>query len=107
MKISVQFGALTKRFGPEVSFKMLADAGFESCDYSLTDNMFDWETPDLTDVTAPNFREHFENIANIAKENHIEIGMTHAPYCMVFRSDHENTCRRSGILSRQSMPQRY
>lgn len=89
MKISAQFGAYTKRFGPEISLKMLADAGFESCDYSLTDNMVKWEESPFTDVTSPQYKAYFENVANIAKENHIEIGMTHAPYCMVFRSNHE------------------
>ena len=89
MKISTQFGAYTMRFGPEVSLKILADAGFESCDYSLTQNAIKWDEPSLTDPTSPEFKAYFENIANIAKENKIEIGMTHAPYCMVFRSNHE------------------
>jgi hypothetical protein len=47
MKISAQFGALTKRFGPDVSLKMLVDAGFESCDYSLTGRSVNWEDSGL------------------------------------------------------------
>ena len=89
MKISAQFGAFTKRFGPEVSIKMLADAGFESCDFSLTDNMYNWKEPHLSDTKSPAFTAFFENILDIAKKNNIEIGMTHAPYCMVFRSNRE------------------
>ena len=89
MKISMQFGALNKRFGPEVSLKMLADAGFESCDYSLTDRCVNWEDPCLFDVNSAEFKAYFGNIEAIAKKNNIEIGMTHAPYCMVFRSSHE------------------
>jgi len=89
MKISTQFGAYKKRFGHEVSIKMLADAGFESCDFSLTDNMYNWNDHQLADEKSPEFKTFFENILNIAKKNNIEIGMTHAPYCMVFRSNRE------------------
>lgn len=89
MKFSTQFGVLTRRFGPEVSLKILADAGFESCDYSLTDKSANWNDVRLGDATSPEFKAYFENIANIAKKYNIEIGMTHAPYCMVFSSSHE------------------
>ena len=86
MKISTQFGVFTKKYGPEVSLKMLGDAGFESCDYSLTANAIPWETEPLTDRNTPEFNAYFENILSIARKNNVEIGMTHAPYCMVFRS---------------------
>ena len=86
MKVSTQFGVYTKKFGPEVSLKMLSDAGFESCDYSLTDRAINWSQPALADANSDEFKAYFENIANIAKKNNVEIGMTHAPYCMVFRS---------------------
>ncbi len=86
MKISTQFGVYTKKFGPEVSLKMLGDAGFESCDYSLTAYAIPWEEAPLKDRSTPEFKAYFENVAAIAKKNNVEIGMTHAPYCMVFRS---------------------
>ena len=98
MKVSTQFGVYTKKFRPEVSLKMLGDAGFESCDYSLTDRAINWSQPALADANSAEFKAYFENIASIAKKNNVEIGMTHAPYCMVFRSvkeEYEETLQQT------------
>lgn len=89
MKISTQFGKLTKTFGMEGSIRILANAGFEAMDLSVTGNMIPWEEGFFTDVNAPEFTEHFENIAKIAEKYGVRIGMTHAPYCMTWWDDPE------------------
>lgn len=87
MKIATQFGKLTKDYGIEGSIRILAKAGFEAMDYSLTGNMIPWEEGFFTDVNAPEFRAYFQNIAQIAEKYGIEICMTHAAYCPTFVDD--------------------
>lgn len=81
LKISAQHSVIARRYGPEETIKILAEGGFDALDFSLTSYVYQWDEGFLTDVNDPEFKAHFEGIAQCARDNHIEIGMTHAPYC--------------------------
>ena len=81
LKISAQHSVIARRYGPEETIKILAEGGFDALDFSLTSYVYQWDEGFLTDVNDPAFKAHFEGIARCARDNHIEIGMTHAPYC--------------------------
>ena len=87
MKLSAQHGAIAKKYGLEGSLKILADAGFEAVDFSITGNVLSWDEGFLTDASNPEFAEYFKNIGKIASDNNIEVCMTHAPYCPPFCAD--------------------
>lgn len=89
LKISSQHSTIGFRYGIEGTLKILAEAGFEAVDLSITGRVIPWDEGCFTDVSNPEFREFFENIHKCAEENNIEICMTHAPYCAPFIADPE------------------
>ena len=57
VKISTStFGAI-KPYGMEEGLKMLAEAGFEAIDYSMTQNAINWEEDFFKDPLDPAFAE--------------------------------------------------
>jgi len=81
LKISAQHSVIARRYGPEDTIKILAEAGFDALDFSLTSYAYQWDEGFLTDAADPRFTAYFTGLRDLAKENRIDIGMTHAPYC--------------------------
>ena len=88
MKISTSTVGVIRTYGLETGMKMLADAGFQAIDYSITQNMLQWDSDFLKDVSAPAFAEHFKKAANIVRDSGLEMYQCHAPYASPHISDH-------------------
>lgn len=80
MKISTSVFGVIRTYGLEAGLKMLADAGFEAIDYSITQNAIDWEDDLFLDASSPAFAEHFKQIAKIVRDSGLEMYQCHAPY---------------------------
>ena len=87
MKTSVQNRIINKRAGIKKALQLIADAGFEAVDLSLTGNMISWEEEMFKDPFDPAFRDHFRKIRAAVDEQDLELYQTHAPYCRVFQCD--------------------
>lgn len=85
LKISAQHSSIS--FGYEEALKVLSEAGFEAVDLSVTGRVIAWDESFFTDVTSPEFAAFFLNIGKCAKDNNLEVCMTHAPYCATTISD--------------------
>lgn len=89
MKISTSTFGVIKPYGMEEGLKMLADAGFEAIDYSITQNAMNWEEDLFRDASLPAFARHFKGIGEIVRDCGLEMGQCHAPYAPVTISDPE------------------
>lgn len=89
MKISTSTFGVIKPYGMEEGLKMLADAGFEAIDYSITQNAMDWEDGFFRDASDPAFAEHFKRIGKTVRDCGLEMHQCHAPYAPVTISDPE------------------
>ena len=89
MKTSVQHSVLGKDVSIEKAMKMIADAGYEAVDLSITQNMISWEEGIFTDAHSPAFAEYFKEVAATVAEQGLELYQTHAPYCPPFRCNAE------------------
>lgn len=87
LKISTQHSSIS--FGYEEALKVLSEAGFEAADLSVTGRVIAWDEGFFTDITSPEFAEYFRNVGKCAKDNNVEVCMTHAPYCSTYISDME------------------
>lgn len=81
MKISIQHTALGKNTPLEDRLALIAGAGFEAIDLSITANRIPWEEGIFTDPFSSEFAEHFRNIAAAIAAHGLELYQTHAPYC--------------------------
>lgn len=89
MKISTSTFGVIKPYGMEDGLKMLANAGFEAIDYSITQNAMNWEDSFFQDATNPAFAEHFKRIGKTVRSCGLEMHQSHAPYAPVKISDPE------------------
>ena len=87
MKISTSVFGVIKTYGLDDGLKMLANAGFEAIDYSMTQNSMNWDEPLFQDPFSPAFAEHFRGIAESVKNSGLEMYQCHAPYASVTISD--------------------
>jgi len=87
MKISTSTFGVIKPYGVEEGLKMLANAGFEAIDYSITQNAVDWDEGFFQDASDPSFAEHFKRIGKTVKSFGLEMYQCHAPYAPVTISD--------------------
>lgn len=89
MKISTSINGVIKPYGLEAGLKMLAQAGFEAVDYTLSQNNMNWEEPIFQDVSDPAFAEHFKHIGKTTRSCGLELHQSHAPYVSPLISDFE------------------
>ena len=89
MKISTSTFGVIKSYGMEEGLKMLAEAGFEAIDYSITQNAMNWDDSPFTDSTNTAFAEHFKRIAKTVRDSGLEMYQCHAPYANPSISDPE------------------
>jgi len=89
MKISTSTFGVIKSYGMASGIKMLANAGFEAIDYSITQNVVNWEEELFRNPSSPAFAAHFKRIAETAKSCGLEIYQCHAPYAPTDVSDPE------------------
>ena len=87
MKISTSTFGVIRAYGMEPGLKMLANAGFEAIDYSITQNAMNWEETLFQDASAPAFAEHFKRIAATVRNCGLEMHQCHAPYAATHISD--------------------
>ena len=87
MKTSIQHSVLGKNASLEENLKLIAEAGFEAVDLSITGNMLPWEEGIFTTPFSSEFAEHFKNVAATIADNGLELYQTHAPYCRPFQCD--------------------
>jgi len=87
MKIATQTGVIDRAYGAAVTIKMIADAGFEAMDYSLTGKAIPWNEGIFTDPFGAEFIAYFKSAAKAVTDHGIEICQTHAPYCRPFCCD--------------------
>ena len=73
MKISTSTFGVIGTYGLEDGLKMLANAGFEAIDYSITQNAMNWEDPLFQDVSHAAFAEHFKKTAKIVRGSGLHI----------------------------------
>jgi len=89
MKISTSTFGVIQPYGLEEGLKMLANAGFEAIDYSITQNAMDWEDGFFRDASLPAFAEHFRKTGKTVQSCGLEMYQCHAPYAPVTVSDPE------------------
>ena len=89
MKISTSIYGVLKRYDLLTSCKVLAAAGFEAIDYSVTQNTVQWEEGFFRDPKCPEFAEYFRNIGKTVRDGGVEMYQCHAPYARPFISDPE------------------
>lgn len=95
MQISTTLSETTRRVGsPEGALKLLADAGFDACDFGMWDYPWHggiWDAPDAE------FERHFTSIRNAARAVGIRIGQAHAPFPTT-DADPDESARRLRVI---------
>lgn len=81
LNISAQHNVIARRYGIKEAFKIMAEAGFEGVDLSITGGHVRWEEGFFQETSSPEFAEFFKDIGKSARDCGIEVCMTHAPYC--------------------------
>ena len=99
MKVSVANGWNLIHLGVEKGTKLMADAGFEAVDFSLTQNTTPWEEGCLTDVSHGDFAAHFKRVAKIVRDHGVELYQSHASYCKLNCLDPE----KYSLVQRQTI----
>ena len=89
LKISAQHNVIALKYGIKEGFKIMAEAGFDAVDLSISSGHIRWEEGFLQDASSPEFAEFFKDIGKSAKECNIEVCMTHAPFSKANVSDPE------------------
>jgi len=87
MKISTSTFGVVRMYGLKDGLEILANAGFEAIDYSLTQSSMDWEEALFLDASSPSFAEYFRKTAKIVRDSGLEMYQCHAPYASVTISD--------------------
>ena len=87
MKISTSTFGVIKTYGMDPGLNMLAEAGFEAIDYSITQNAMNWEEELFRNASAPAFAEHFKGIGKTVRGCGLEMHQCHAPYAPTHVSD--------------------
>ena len=89
MKISTQAGMIERKYGKDVCFKILANAGFDGIDYLLSEKAIPWNNNLFSDVLTSAFKEYFESVAKQIRAYGLEVFYTHSPYRRPFQCDAE------------------
>lgn len=76
MRLSANIGALELKLGLPLAAKIVKEAGFDACDYSLISNLELPNSPYLTD----NYREVAANARRIIEAEGLTVNQTHAPF---------------------------
>lgn len=87
MKISTSTGAIIHLCGLKDAMQILADAGFDAVDHTISQNSVDWDTEFFRNTTAPAFAEYFKGIAKTTRGCGLEMYQCHAPYAPTYLSD--------------------
>lgn len=80
MRLSANIGALERKVGLPLAAKMVKDAGFDACDYSLITYLESEPSPYLTDT----YREAAANARKIIEDAGLTVNQTHAPFKFPF-----------------------
>ncbi len=81
MKLSISTWHLEKRFGTERAFRMIKNAGFDALDYNIDDwcgNLEQLQACTSFGMTPKEIYAHYTSIYEIAKNEGLVIGQTHA-----------------------------
>ena len=87
MKISTISSPAIQLYGLEEGLNILANAGFEAIDHSLSQNFINWEEGIFQDHASADFAAYFCKLGNTVRGYGLELFQTHAPYARPYISD--------------------
>ena len=87
MKISTSTSTVIRMYGLEDGMRILADAGFEAIDYSISQGSVDWDAKFFLNTADPSFAEYFRGIAKTVRDCGLEMYQCHAPFAPMYLSD--------------------
>lgn len=87
MKISTWYEGIINMYGLEDGLKILADAGFEAIDQSISQNAINWDEGIFQDHTTAEFAAHFRQLGDTVRRFGLDIFQSHAPYARPYISD--------------------
>ena len=73
MKISTSTSSAIQLYGEEDALRILADAGFEAIDYSITQGAIDWDDAFFENTSSPAFAEYFRDIGKRVRSYGLEM----------------------------------
>ena len=82
-RISTETGSLVGRFSLEGAMKLIADAGFDACDLSLTEEMYG------SRVYQEDYRDYAERLKELSEKLGLPFNQAHAPF-MSYEEDYED-----------------
>ena len=81
MRLSANIGGLEEKLGLSLASKMVKEAGFDACDYSLITNLESESSPYRTD----SYREVAASTRRIIEAEGLVVNQTHAPFKFPFK----------------------